>query len=103
MQYEITQLTEIGCEDIQPITLINHCGYKFKKSGFSQTLRKDAEGWEIYKKRFETFEQMAQTLSLSSVGFDNKNAGQVARFYRSIYSREDEKKFGVVAFKMELV
>lgn len=54
-------------------------------------------------KRFETFEQMAQTLSLSSVGFDNKNAAQVARFYRSIYSREDEKKFGVVAFKIELV
>lgn len=57
MKYEITQLTEIGCEDIQPITLINHCGYKFTKSGFSQTLRKDAEGWEIYKKRFETFEE----------------------------------------------
>ena len=54
-------------------------------------------------KRFDTFEQMAQTLSLSSVGFDNKNAGQVSRFYRSIYSREDEKKFGVVAFKIELV
>ena len=54
-------------------------------------------------KKFDTFEQMAQTLSLSSVGFDNKNAGQVARFYRSIYSREDEKKYGVVAFKLELV
>ncbi|MBE5736026.1 MAG: ASCH domain-containing protein [Clostridiales bacterium] len=54
-------------------------------------------------KRFDTFEQMAQTLSLSSVGFDNKNAGQVARFYRSIYSREDEKKYGVIAFKIELL
>ncbi|MBQ7351785.1 MAG: ASCH domain-containing protein [Clostridia bacterium] len=54
-------------------------------------------------KRFETFEQMAMTLSLSSVGFDNKNAAQVARFYRTIYSKEDEKKYGVVAFKMELI
>ena len=54
-------------------------------------------------KRFETFEQMAMALSLSSVGFDNKNAAQVARFYRTIYSKEDEKKYGVVAFKMELI
>ena len=54
-------------------------------------------------KRFETFEQMAQTLSLSSVGFDKKNAAQVSRFYRSIYGKEDEKKYGVVVFKLELV
>lgn len=54
-------------------------------------------------KRFESFEQMAQTLSLSSVGFDKKNSAQVSRFYRSIYGREDEKKYGVVAFKLELV
>lgn len=54
-------------------------------------------------KRFDTFEQMAMTLSLSSIGFDNKNAAQVSRFYRSFYSKEEEKKYGVVAFKMELV
>jgi len=54
-------------------------------------------------KRFETFEDMARTLSLSSIGFENKNASQVARFYRSFYSKEEEKKYGIVAFKMELV
>lgn len=54
-------------------------------------------------KRFDSFEQMAMTLSLSSVGFDNRNAQQVARFYRTIYTREEEKKYGVVAFKLELV
>lgn len=54
-------------------------------------------------KRFETFEQMAMTLSLSSIGFDNKNASQVAKVYRQFYSKEDEKKYGVVAFKIELV
>lgn len=54
-------------------------------------------------KRFNSFEDMARTLSLSSIGFDNKNATQVARFYRTIYSKEDEKNYGVVAFKMELV
>jgi len=54
-------------------------------------------------KKFESFEQMAQTLSLASVGFEKKNAAQVSRFYRSIYGREDEKKYGVVVFKLELV
>ena len=50
---------------------------------------------------FDSFEQMAMILSLSSVGFDNKNASQVSRFYRTIYSKEDEKKYGVVAFRIE--
>lgn len=54
-------------------------------------------------KRFESFEQMAQTLSLKSVGFENKNASQVARFYRTIYTKADEQKYGVVAYKIELV
>ena len=54
-------------------------------------------------KRFDTFEQMAQILSLSSVGFEKKNASQVARFYRSLYSKEDEKNYGVIAFKIEKV
>ena len=54
-------------------------------------------------KLFDTFEQMAMTLSLSSVGFDKKNASQVSRFYRTIYSKEDEKKYGVVAYRIELI
>ena len=51
--------------------------------------------------RFESFEQMAQTLSLTGLGFEKKNSAQVSRFYRSIYGKEDEKKFGVVVFKLE--
>ena len=35
-------------------------------------------------KRFESFEQMAQTLSLASIGFEGKNAGYVARYYNKI-------------------
>lgn len=54
-------------------------------------------------KRFENFEQMAQTLSIASLGFEKKNATQVSRFYRTIYGKEDEKKYGVVVFKLELV
>ena len=52
-------------------------------------------------KKIETFEQMAQTLSLTGLGFEKKNASQVARFYRTIYSKEEEKKYGVVVFKLE--
>lgn len=54
-------------------------------------------------KRFATFEEMAKVLSIESIGFDGKNAVQVARFYHTIYSKADEKQYGVVAFKMELV
>ena len=51
--------------------------------------------------KFESFEEMARTLSLSSVGFDNMTAPQVAKFYHTIYTKEDEKKYGVVAYKLE--
>ena len=54
-------------------------------------------------RRFESFEQMAKTLSLTSVGFDNKNAEEVSQFYRTIYTQEDEQKYGVVAFRVELI
>ena len=54
-------------------------------------------------KRFDTFEQMAQTLSLESLGFEKKNATQVARILRSMYTKEDEKNYGVIAFKIEKV
>ena len=54
-------------------------------------------------KRFESFEQMAQTLSLASVGFEGKNASYVSRFYNKIYPKADEKHYGVVAFKIELI
>lgn len=54
-------------------------------------------------KRFDTFEQMASILSIESIGFDGKNASQVSRHYLKMYSKADEKKYGVVAFKLELV
>ena len=54
-------------------------------------------------KRFETFEQMAQTLSIASIGFEGKNASQVAWAYNRIYTKADEKHYGVVAFKIEVI
>ena len=54
-------------------------------------------------KKFDTFEQMASILSIESIGFEGKNASQVSRHYLKLYSKADEKNYGVVAFKLELV
>ena len=50
---------------------------------------------------FQSFEQMAMTLSLASVGFENKDARQVARYYHKIYTKQEEEQYGVVAFKIQ--
>ena len=54
-------------------------------------------------KVFPSFEHMAMTLSLASVGFENKDARQVARYYHKIYTKQDEAQYGVVAFRIELL
>lgn len=54
-------------------------------------------------KHFNSFFEMAQILSLKDIGFENKTAEEVERVYRSFYSKEDEEKYGVVAFKLEIV
>ena len=50
---------------------------------------------------FQSFEQMAMTLSLASVGFENKDARQVARYYHKIYTKQEEEQYGVVAYRIE--
>ena len=52
--------------------------------------------------RFESFEQMARVLSLEAVGFENKDAIDISKYYRNYYTEEEEKQFGVVAFRLEL-
>ena len=54
-------------------------------------------------KRFNSFYKMAETLSLKSLGYPDKNAEQIADMYHKIYSEDDEQKYGVVAFKIKLV
>ncbi len=54
-------------------------------------------------KRFNSFYKMAEMLSLKSLGFPDKNIDQVVRVYHKIYSKEDEEKYGVVAFKIKLI
>ena len=54
-------------------------------------------------KYFNSFYEMAERLSLKDIGFENKTAKEVEEIYHSFYSEEDEKKYGVVAFKMEVL
>lgn len=54
-------------------------------------------------KVFSSFEEMAKILSIESIGFKGKNAEQVSRYFLKQYSRTDEKNYGVVAFKFELI
>ena len=54
-------------------------------------------------KRYESFEKVATSLSLNSLGFENENVQSVVDFYHTIYSVEDEKKYGVVVLKVELI
>jgi ASC-1-like (ASCH) protein len=54
-------------------------------------------------KHFNTFLEMAQRLSIKDIGFEGKTAAEVNDIYHTIYSVEDEVKYGVVALKMEVL
>lgn len=53
-------------------------------------------------KRFDSFEQMARVVNLAGIGFENKDAIEISKYYRKFYSEAEEKEFGVVVFKLEL-
>ena len=46
---------------------------------------------------------MAQTLSIDGIGMKGKTPEEVADVYYSFYSKEDEEKYNVVAFQLELL
>ena len=52
---------------------------------------------------FDSFEEMANTLPLKSVGFLVEKPNDVVDIYHQFYSVEDEKKYGVVAIKVEVL
>lgn len=54
-------------------------------------------------KHFNSFLEMARILSLESIGCENMNAEKVDRLYHKFYSKADEKTYGVLAIKIELV
>lgn len=51
---------------------------------------------------FESFEAMVGALGTREIGFGDSAAGEVVDVYRGFYSVEDERKFGVVAIKVEV-
>ena len=52
---------------------------------------------------FKSFKEMAHSLPLQEVGFENLSKDEVEKIYHKFYSLEDEKKYGVLAIKIKLV
>lgn len=52
---------------------------------------------------FDSFEEMAKTLPLKKIGFEKETQEEVVDIYHKFYSIEDEKKYGVVAIKVEVI
>lgn len=52
---------------------------------------------------FKDFEDMANNLDKSKLGFANKTKEEMIDTYRTIYNIEDEKKHGVVIFKIKVI
>lgn len=54
--------------------------------------------------KFNSFSDMANTLPHKEIGFDSKTNEEVIKVYKEIYPiDEEEKKYGVIVFKIELV
>lgn len=52
---------------------------------------------------FKNFEEMANSLDKTSLGFKNKTKDEMLEIYNSIYSKEDIEKYGVAIFEIELI
>ena len=51
---------------------------------------------------FDTFEEMLQTLSPEQIGFENSIKSEILDLYYRFYTKEEEKKYGVVAIKVKM-
>ena len=52
---------------------------------------------------FNNFDEMANELDKSKLGFENKTKEEMIKVYRTIYTLEDENKYGVVIFKIKVI
>jgi len=52
---------------------------------------------------FNTFSELLRTLPLDKIGFADGKEADVEAIYHNIYSKEDEKKYGVLAIKVKLL
>lgn len=51
---------------------------------------------------FSSFEEMAKTLPLNKIGFEQKSIEQTISIYHQFYTKDEEEKYGVVAIKVKL-
>ena len=56
---------------------------------------------DIYK--FKSFNEMATTLNVEALGFSGLSTTEIISIYHSIYSEENELKYGVIVFKIKLI
>jgi len=52
---------------------------------------------------FNSFTEMINSLPIEKVGFKGKTLKEIVDIYHQIYSEENEKKYGVLAIKIEVV
>lgn len=52
---------------------------------------------------FKSFDEMANELDKSKLGFENSTKEEMIKIYRTIYTAEDENKYGVVVFKIKVI
>lgn len=50
---------------------------------------------------FKNFDEMADRLKKTELGFASKTKEQMVKTYRTIYSKQNEEKYGVVVFKIK--
>jgi len=50
---------------------------------------------------FDNFDNMSEKLNKSDLGFADKTKKEMVEVYRTIYTKEDEEKYGVVIFKIK--
>lgn len=51
---------------------------------------------------FQSFNEMFKTLPVEKAGFEGMSIENVIEIYHQFYSTEDEKKYGIVAIKVEV-
>lgn len=52
---------------------------------------------------FDSFEEVIDKLPSKDIGFEGRTRGEIKSNYRTFYSEENEKKYGVVAIKVTLM
>ena len=57
----------------------------------------------LNKHFYKNFDEMANNLDKKDLGFANSTKEEMIKVYRTIYSKENEDKYGVVIFKIKVI